>query len=86
LSKVRDVLDLIIRLRKLGKTVVLVSHRLEDILEVADRIVILRRGAIAQIVHNDHQISVSELARMMFEDVLHGGAKLGEGGNASEGD
>ncbi|MHB8189631.1 MAG: ATP-binding cassette domain-containing protein [Ferrimicrobium sp.] len=85
-NKVRDVLDLIIRLKKLGKTVVLVSHRFDDILEVSDRIVILRRGAIAQIVQNDHQISVSELARMMFEDAVHTEAVAGENANVSEGD
>jgi simple sugar transport system ATP-binding protein len=84
LNKVRDVLDLIMRLRGLGKTVVLVSHRLEDILEVADRIVILRRGTIAQILHNDHQMSVSELARMMFEDVVHSGVGISDGESVAE--
>ncbi|MHB8263929.1 MAG: ATP-binding cassette domain-containing protein [Acidimicrobiales bacterium] len=84
LNKVRDVLDLIIRLKKLGKTVVLVSHRLEDILEVSDRIAILSRGTIAQVVHNDHQISVTELARMMFEGAVHVVAATGENENLPE--
>ncbi len=86
LNKVRDVLDLIVRLKKLNKAVVLVSHRLEDILEVCDRIAILRRGTIAQVVRNDHQISVSELARMIFDGVIHAGAVATENQELSEGD
>jgi simple sugar transport system ATP-binding protein len=38
------VLDLIRRLRERGIAVVLVSHRMPDVFEVADRILVLRRG------------------------------------------
>jgi D-xylose transport system ATP-binding protein len=41
----RHVLDLIGRLKTHGIGVVLISHNLQDILEVADRIVVLRLGA-----------------------------------------
>jgi ABC-type sugar transport system ATPase subunit len=67
LQKVRDVLELIKRLRSLGKTVILVSHRLEDILEVSDRIVIFSRGRIAKVVNNTKALGVTELSRLMFE-------------------
>ncbi len=40
----RKVLDLIGRLRQNGAGVLLVSHNLHDVFEVADRIVVLRRG------------------------------------------
>jgi ABC-type sugar transport system ATPase subunit len=40
----RNVLDLIIRLRAEGKAVIVVSHAIDHVLEVADRAVVMRRG------------------------------------------
>lgn len=40
----RRVLDLIVRLRDAGKAVIVISHDLADVMEVADRIVVLRLG------------------------------------------
>ena len=40
----RRVLDLILRLRQEGKAVVVVSHAMDHVMEVADRAVIMRRG------------------------------------------
>jgi ABC-type sugar transport system ATPase subunit len=41
----RRVLDLILRLREEGKAVVVVSHAMDHVMEVADRAVIMRRGS-----------------------------------------
>jgi len=43
-AETRKVLALIEQLRDKGKAVLLVSHNLNDVFEVADRIVVLRRG------------------------------------------
>jgi D-xylose transport system ATP-binding protein len=40
----RRVLDLIIRLRDEGKAVIVVSHAMDHVMEVADRAVVMRRG------------------------------------------
>ena len=40
----RRVLDLILRLREEGKAVIVVSHAMDHVIEVADRAVIMRRG------------------------------------------
>lgn len=40
----RKVLELIVKLKKQGISVIIVSHRMEDIFAVADRIIVLRRG------------------------------------------
>ncbi|HTL42064.1 MAG TPA: ATP-binding cassette domain-containing protein [Pseudolysinimonas sp.] len=40
----REVLDLILRLREQGRGVILISHDLGDVLNVADRVVVLRLG------------------------------------------
>jgi len=39
------VLALIKRLREQGVSVVLISHRLQDVFDVSDRIVVLNRGS-----------------------------------------
>ena len=46
-SEAAKVLGLIKRMRDHGVAVILISHRLQDVLEVADRIVVLNRGAKA---------------------------------------
>src|SRR5689334_23461468 len=42
--QVAEVLDLIRRLRDAGITVVLISHRMPDVFEVCDRVIVMRRG------------------------------------------
>jgi D-xylose transport system ATP-binding protein len=40
----RQVLDLIVRLRDEGKGVIVISHAMDHVIEVADRAIVLRRG------------------------------------------
>jgi ABC-type sugar transport system ATPase subunit len=42
----RSVLDLIVRLRAQGRAVIVISHALDHVIEVADRAVVMRRGRI----------------------------------------
>ena len=46
LKEARRVLDLIHRLRENGKAVVVISHAMDHVIEVADRAVVMRRGRI----------------------------------------
>lgn len=64
-QKVDDVLNLIRRLRAAGKTILLVSHRLEDLLAVCDRIVVFFHGRIRRILDNK-DIGVGDLVHAMF--------------------
>ena len=66
-AKIEDVLQLIRDLKNHGKTVILVSHRLEDILSVADRIVVFSLGRIRDILEN-RNLSIEDLVRVMFQD------------------
>src|SRR3954452_21715698 len=43
-AQTRQVLDLILRLKERGLGVVLISHNVLDVFEVADRIIVLRLG------------------------------------------
>lgn len=64
-QKVDDVLALIERLRAAGKTVLLVSHRLEDLIKVCDRIIVFRHGRIGTALENKG-LSVGDLVHAMF--------------------
>jgi simple sugar transport system ATP-binding protein len=64
-QKVQDVLALIRRLRDAGKSVLMVSHRLEDLLDVCDRIAVFYHGTIRRIMANQN-VTVSDLVHAMF--------------------
>jgi len=63
----QPLLQLIRRLPKTGASVMLVSHRLSDLLETTDRIYILRRGTI---------VSELKTAETSEEEILHAMAGL----------
>jgi ABC-type sugar transport system ATPase subunit len=65
-SKVQDVLNTIRSLKEHGKTVILVSHRLEDILEVSDRIVVFFHGRIRDVLKNE-RLQIGDLIHLMFD-------------------
>jgi D-xylose transport system ATP-binding protein len=46
LRETRKVLDLIKTLPARGISVILISHQLDDVIEVADRAIVLRRGRV----------------------------------------
>ncbi len=60
LRESRRVLDLIVRLRDEGHAVIVVSHAMDHVLEVADRAVVLRRGRVVgeldRLRENQHRI------------------------------
>ncbi len=43
-AAIRKVLDLILELKSQGASIIIISHRLEDIYHVADRVIVLRQG------------------------------------------
>ena len=65
-NKVKDVLQTIRTLKDHGKTVILVSHRLEDILEVSDRIVVFFHGRIREVLANEG-LQIGDLVHVMFD-------------------
>jgi simple sugar transport system ATP-binding protein len=65
-AKADDVLRLIEELKERGKTVVLISHRLEDVLGVCDRVVVFVTGRLAY-VRSIVGLDIGSLAHMMFQ-------------------
>ena len=60
----QKVLDLVRRLRAEGHTVILISHNLRDVMEVADRVTVLRRGRRAGIRHTA-DTNVDEIVKLI---------------------
>lgn len=48
-EQIRKITDLIVDLRTQGKAIVIISHNLEHVFEVADRVIVLRQGRLAGI-------------------------------------
>lgn len=71
-SKVQEVLHTIRSLKDHGKTVILVSHRLEDVLEVADRIVVFFHGRVRDVVKNEG-LQIGDLVHLMFDNARQDG-------------
>jgi D-xylose transport system ATP-binding protein len=65
----RQVLDLIVRMRDEGKAVIVISHAMDHVIEVADRAIVLRRGRkVGELVPSQ------ETHRDMVSLIVGGGA------------
>lgn len=63
-QEVNELLEVMRRLKKEGKTIVFISHKLGEVLAVSDRITVLRDGRVVDTVEASQADSTS-LARMM---------------------
>lgn len=51
-------------LRQMGKTIIFITHKLREVKEISDRVIVLRDGKMIETVRTD-STSIRELARMM---------------------
>jgi general nucleoside transport system ATP-binding protein len=63
-SEVADLLGILRRLREQGKGIVFITHKLPEVLEVCDRVVVLRAGRVAGAARVG-EVTKPELAKMM---------------------
>ncbi|MFC6974471.1 ATP-binding cassette domain-containing protein [Halomicroarcula sp. GCM10025709] len=61
----KKILDLITELKDRGRTVLFITHNLEEVFEVADRIAVLRNGELVSIEDNDATIDRERLVGLM---------------------
>lgn len=61
----KKILDLITELKGRGRTVLFITHNLEEVFEVADRIAVLRNGELVSIEDNDATIDRERLVGLM---------------------
>ncbi|MDI6893869.1 MAG: ABC transporter ATP-binding protein [Bacillota bacterium] len=63
-QEVRELFLNLCNLREQGKTIIFISHKLDEVLEIADRISVLRRGVLVGTVRRE-ETGRAELAHMM---------------------
>lgn len=63
-SEIRALFTIVRKLRDRGVTVVYISHHLEEIYEIGDRVTVMRNGAIAA-THAVSEVTVPQLVRLM---------------------
>lgn len=62
----KELFNTLRKLKKIGITVIFITHKLKEVKEITDRVTVLRRGRNVGTV-NTSEISESELAKMMVE-------------------
>ncbi len=68
-QEVEKLFNIIRELKAAGKTIIYISHRLEELIEISDNITILRDGRTISTVKTE-EISIPKIARMMVGDSL----------------
>jgi simple sugar transport system ATP-binding protein len=63
-QKIEKLLDILRRLKKEGKTIIMITHKLEEAFSIADEISVLRKGALVATMARD-QVSRDQLIRLM---------------------
>ncbi len=66
---VRDMKDLILKLRDEGKTVLMCSHLLADVQDVCDRIAILHQGELKEMGRVDQLLTVQNVTQIRAEGI-----------------
>lgn len=61
----RKILDLIESLQESGKTVIFITHNLQEVVEVADRVAVLRQGNLVAELDNDGTLEREDLVGYM---------------------
>ena len=61
---IREMKDLILALRKQGKTILMCSHRLDDVQDVCDRIAILNEGELKELGRVDALLKVQDVTEI----------------------
>ena len=64
-QETEELFNMVRKLTGSGYTVIFISHKLNEVKEISDRITVLRQGKSVQTVPNDETMSVNELARLM---------------------
>ncbi len=59
-----ELLDRLIELKNSGKTIIIITHKLDEVKKCADRITVIRRGKFIGTVNNE-DVSQQEIAKMM---------------------
>ncbi|MDE7333260.1 MAG: ABC transporter ATP-binding protein [Lachnospiraceae bacterium] len=75
-QEIDEFCDMVLRLKKQGKTIIFISHKLAEVMKVSDRITIIRRGEVIT-TKNVDEVDEKKLAVLMVghQITLGGGEK-----------
>ena len=63
-QEIKQLFDVLRNMRKLGKTVIIITHKLNEVMEISDQVVVLRKGEYIGTV-NTSETNEKELTNMM---------------------
>ncbi|HWU60507.1 MAG TPA: ABC transporter ATP-binding protein [Ensifer sp.] len=69
-SQIRDLMDLLRRLRDEGRTILFISHKLDEVMAVSDDITVMRAGKVVRSIPA-RETSKTALAELMIGETLH---------------
>ena len=73
-AEVNAVLDLINRLKETGVSIILITHRLQDLFRVCDRIAVMYEGTkVAE--RNIHETNLEDLVHLIVGEHAHSNTK-----------
>ncbi|MEM1632608.1 MAG: ABC transporter ATP-binding protein [Sulfolobales archaeon] len=65
--EVRELFNILRRLKEKNYSMIYITHRLREIKEIADRVTVLRRGRVAGVFNDLSRVSEEELAKAMVQ-------------------
>ncbi|MDD7543340.1 MAG: ABC transporter ATP-binding protein [Peptoniphilaceae bacterium] len=68
-QEIRSLFSILRRMRDDGKAVVIITHKLQEVLELSDRIAVLRKGRLTGTV-NTHETDEAQLTEMMVGEKM----------------
>jgi simple sugar transport system ATP-binding protein len=63
-QETEELFNILRRLRENGKTIVFISHKLNEVMEISDRITVMRQGRVTGVL-NKNETNAREIARLM---------------------
>jgi len=63
--EIKELFNSLRELSRKGKSIILVTHKLHEALEISDRITVLRRGKVVAVIEDPRKISTEELAELV---------------------
>lgn len=63
-QETQELFSILKKLRENGKTIIFISHKLNEVMEISDRITVMRQGKVTGVL-NKNETNVREIARLM---------------------
>lgn len=64
-SEIDELMDTMRSMTAEGKSIIFISHKLQEVAEIADRVTVLRKGKVTAEGHSMEGLNKKELAQLM---------------------